>query len=412
MQKEYEAKILAYANKEATRNEKYVALAEGFKERVSSGQRLGPNRGVFVKHEKFISRLDIANLTEMDKIRLVVLKTIEIFTNDYTNMTDEDAEREYIHRMKYNLTKANFQLYQRWNRAYRSQRTVKNHWTFELEGEEYSVPIPTIATEDDADKRIRLLQKAYADGMPKATVINCGDGVDAVIADSFERVCRYRLQTVLRNKIKRARYNSHKFTLIIGKKFDGAPFNKSGAETSQTVVLAHITNEHFSVTIETLLLCGIINSEEDSDYTKQMCKQLDASMAAFQKMVAERSLTDDPYRVEGERINSVEILLTMDLKAANKVLGAGPHSCTYWGITHAGVSSASSGFGMRHRSEENLFSKYRRPFQNDANIWSTTEYITKNGTRQENTSVPWQSKNDLPIFIKKTKLYVIMCNYI
>ena len=361
LQARFEQAVLAHAEERQRITQKYRTLGESFKHRATVNRHTGTDRGFFREHKNFIRSLDVDNITEKDKMHLLVLKVIDVFSNSYCNMTDEQAEREYLHRIKYNLTTANFQLYQRWNRAFKSQRTVQNRWVFELDGRTYSVPVPTIDTTDDREKRIRLLQKAYCDGMPRSKVINCGDHVDAVIADSFERVCTYRLKTILRNTIRAARFNRHKGVLLIGKKFDGAPFNKSGADRSQTVTLAHITNEHFPVTIETLLLCGIINSGEDTVYTKKMCKQLDESMSAFQKMVAARADSDEPYRINGIRFNSVEICLTLDLKAANKTLGAGGHASTFWGITHAGVTTDACGFGKRHLKERELFKDYHRP---------------------------------------------------
>jgi hypothetical protein len=327
------------------------------------------NSEILESHREFLENLDMDALDEAAKIRLIVLKVVEIFSNKFDGMTDEDAYREYLHRIKYNITTANFKLYSRWNRLYKAQRTYKNHWEFDIAGMTYRVPLSTVRTDNDKDKRIALLLRAYAEGMPKAKVVDCGDGVDAVIADSYEKCIKYRLQTVLRNTIRAARFHNHNYKLIIGKKFDGAPFNKTGADTAQTVVLAHIANEHFSVTIETLLLCGIINATEDSKATKNMCLMLDKSMAAFQKMVEERAGTDDPYRVEGFRINSVDILLTMDLKAVNKVVGAGGHASTFYGVSHIGISNVCTGLGNRHQTEKKLFSDYHRCAEDKEKDW-------------------------------------------
>eukprot|EP00944_MAST-04C_sp_MAST-4C-sp1_P015456 g15456.t1 len=169
------------------------------------------------------------------------------------------------------------------------------------------------------------------------------------------------------------RYNRHNYQLLIGLKFDGAPFNKRGNSKSQTVVLAHIANSHWPVTIETLMLCGIINADEESKHTQKMCMKLDERMAAFQKMVEERAFTENPYRVEGERINSVKIFLTMDMKAMNKVLGAGTHSSTFFGVTHAGLTTASTGIGNRHKSERKLFENYHRDPGDSTEIWKKGE---------------------------------------
>jgi hypothetical protein len=344
--------------------QKAKALARDYKARI--GDRLG-KKSFLYDHTDFIKSLATEEgdvITDNDRSRLLVLKVIEILSNQYEGLSDEDAEREYIHRLKYNITTKNFQLYSRWNRLFKTQRTYQNHWEFNFEGVLYKIPIQTISTTDDKDKRLRLLEKAYLDGMPRAKRIAFESGVDCVIADSLDRAVKYRLKTVLRNTIRRARFHRHSNRLILSLKFDGAPFNKTGDLRSQSVVLLHIANEHFAVTVETLMLCGIINSSEESKETFKMCREIDKSLAEFQKGVS----SENPLYVEGLRFNSVDILLTMDLKAANKVLGAGGHASTFYGITHLGLHNGCSGLGNRDQKEALLFKDYFRDTVDESDV--------------------------------------------
>ena len=147
-------------------------------------------------------------------------------------------------------------------------------------------------------------------------------GIKIVVVDSIERHFfsnnQARLKQALKNAIRRARFHRHKYKFLAGLKYDGAPYNKTGDDTSQTMCGMHITNEHTPITQESLMLLGLINAAEDSPGAKFMCQQLDKKLRSLQLKIETAASTDQPYRlIDGTRINALEILLTMDLKAAN-----------------------------------------------------------------------------------------------
>ena len=123
------------------------------------------------------------SLSQAQITQTIILKVIDIFENEYINMSPEEMEKEYLYRLKSNITYRQFREYARWNREIKNQRSFSGRFHFEVNGVEYSVPRKRIHTECDATTRINLMKAMYDLNFPEPEKIQ-GCPADGIVVDS------------------------------------------------------------------------------------------------------------------------------------------------------------------------------------------------------------------------------------
>ena len=83
--------------------------------------------------------------------------------------------------------------------------------------------------------------------------------------------------------------------------------------TNARALLATCLNQGFTTTIASIIFLGVISSAEDSDFSKELCKNIDKKLDEFKKKVE-----DEGIEIGRLRFTSVDYLLCCDLKASNK----------------------------------------------------------------------------------------------
>jgi hypothetical protein len=317
---------------------------------------------------------EMSNMTvsEEQVTEAVVKKVVAVLEDGLGTMSHMEMEQEYLYRKKANITFAQFREYSRWNRIIKKQRSYQGRFYFTVHGKEYSIRKTTVETKNDAKTRLRLLQAMYAQDFPKAERLQTEEEVDGVVVDSAEKAMKARLRLVLqlRSTIKAKRFHHFNGRLLYAINWDGAPFNKTGALTNQSVLLATCLNEGFTTTLESLIFLGVISSSEDSEESKQLCRNIDRKLQAFKKSVEE-----DGLMIGNLKFRSVEYVLCCDMKASNKLQGAAPHAATFFSTTHVGLKKDSVGYGVngRAKTEESLFKDYNRKGAERSKTWKEGE---------------------------------------
>ena len=302
----------------------------------------------------------------------VVKKVVEILEGGLGTMSHREMEQEYLYRKKANITYAQFREYSRWNRIIKKQRSYRGRFFFTVHGKEYSIRKVNMETKNDATTRLRLLKLMYAQDFPKAEKLQTEEEVDGVVVDSVAKAMKARLRLVLRlrSTIRAKRFHHFNGRLLYAINWDGAPFNKTGALTNQSVLLATCLNEGFTTTLESLIFLGVISSSEDSEESKQLCQNIDKKLQEFKKEVEEDGLI-----IGNLKFNSVEYVLCCDMKASNKLQGAAPHAATFFSTTHIGLKKDSVGYGVNGRGKTvaSLFKDYNRKSTERSKTWKDGE---------------------------------------
>ena len=308
------------------------------------------------------------NISEEQITEAVVKKVVAIFEDGLAKMNQAEMEQEYLYRKKANITYAQFREYSRWNRHVKNQRSYQGRFFFTVNGKEYSIRKTSVEIKHDAATRIRLLKAMYAIDFPKAERLDTEKAVDGVVVDSVTKAMKARLEIALRLKktIRAKRFHHFDGRLLYAINWDGAPFNKTGALSNQSVLLAACLNEGFTTTLESLIFLGVISSSEDSEESKKLCRNIDKKLQSFKKIVEEEGII-----IEGLRFTSVEYVLACDMKAANKLQGAGSHASTFFSTSHIGLTKDSVGYGVngRAKTEEVLFKDFHRKADDTEEKW-------------------------------------------
>jgi hypothetical protein len=312
------------------------------------------------------------NISEEQITEAVVKKVVAILDDGLAKMSQAEMEQEYLYRKKANITYAQFREYSRWNRHIKKQRSSPGRFFFTVNGKEYSIRKTGVEIKHDAATRRRLLLAMYALDFPKAERLETEKKVDGIVVDSVTKAMKARLEIALRLKatIRAKRFHHFDGRLLYAINWDGAPFNKTGALTNQSVLLAACLNEGFTTTLESLIFLGVISSSEDSEESKKLCRNIDKKLQSFKKLVEEEGII-----IEGLRFTSVEYVLACDMKAANKLQGAGSHASTFFSTSHIGLTKDSVGYGVNGRSkkEEVLFKDFHRKADDTEQKWKPGE---------------------------------------
>jgi hypothetical protein len=345
--------------------ETVAEIIQGFEDRINEMERKTKEADEAV--ELLTQEVSNLRLSQAQLTQVIVMKVVDVFEHKYINMSAEKIEKEYLYRLKSNITYRQFREYSRWNKVIKKQRTYEGRFWFEVNGVEYSVPTQRIETKNDAQTRIKLIKAMYDLDFPKPEKLQ-GGNVDGIVVDSATKAmeARLRLSLRLKNTIRAKRFHHFNGRLLYAINWDGAPFQKSGALKSQSVLLAACLNEGFTTTIAAIIFLGVISASEDSEYSKELCKNIDKKLYEFKKKVEEEGI-----EIGGLRFTSVEYLLCCDLKATNKLQGVAAHGAEFWSTTHVGLTKDSVGYGVTGRSKSvaGLFKNHHRPKDDKTEKW-------------------------------------------
>ena len=141
---------------------------------------------------------------------------------------------------------------------------IKKDEMADFDGEQYSVPIKTVNTTNDSKTRLGAYKSLRWD----ATTLTLAtpNNKDCVIVDNMESAITFRSNKVVKKALKMQLEEPvpNIRQINAGLKYDEAPFNKTGDDTSQTSCTLHLSNEHMPIEQEWLMLIGLINAMEDS----------------------------------------------------------------------------------------------------------------------------------------------------
>jgi hypothetical protein len=340
-------------------------IVENFEERINTMQQeIDGAKGEVAQLQQKVEELTVS---EAQKTQAIVLRVIDIWENKYVKKTPVEMQREYLYRLKSNITYRQFREYARWNKEIKKQRCSERRFHFEVNGEKYSVPFKHMDTKHDATTRLELIKAMYDLDFPKPEKLRQG-GVDGIVVDSATKAMEARLRLSLRLKrtIRAKRFHHFNGRLLYAINWDGAPFQKNGNLKSQSVLLATCLNEGFTTTIASIIFLAVISAAEDSEHSKALCQNIDKKLDEFKKKVESEGI-----EIGGLKFTSVDYLLCCDLKATNKLQGVGAHGSEFWSTTHVGLTKDTVGYGVvgRSKSVAALFKNYHREKNDNTKRW-------------------------------------------